>query len=467
MNLKTYLNLYELLEHDKSTREQRRAFGLTHVELQNKPVEQLAKWSNEQIHTLKKPLLSTTVSSYMYGITTILIVLFFILGILSGVGLLSYSGHEPVNIIYFLFVSVFLPILTMFFTFLSMFSVNSNQSILIHISPSFWMEKILLLFPNKFQNIINHSNFELNLDSSVVNWTVIKRSQVLALVFSMGLLVSLFMVISTRDIAFAWSTTLSVTPEAFHNFLQTIAFTWREQFPWAVPSLELIEQSQYYRLGENLSTNMINNASKLGEWWKFLMFATLFYAVFLRVIMFLFSSIGLTKAIKKSLLTLNGSQKLLNDMNEAIITTSAKEKEGNFTSKNVEYNQVLNRFDSSYDSILGWSIDTNRLKVLNDSMHIISPNVCEVGGKNTLMQDRNIVMKSHGEVLLYVEAWEAPDSELKDFIEMLLEKANKIIVAPIGSVAKEYAVENREIDIWSREIYAIDSKKVWLMRSQY
>ena len=66
MNIKSYVNLYELLEVNPSTREENRAFGLTQVTLKNRPVEQLLAWIEKHKESLKKPFLSETFSSYLY-----------------------------------------------------------------------------------------------------------------------------------------------------------------------------------------------------------------------------------------------------------------------------------------------------------------------------------------------------------------------------------------------------------------
>ena len=462
MNLKSYLDLYEVLQSDNTSRDEKRTFGLSHTELKNRPAEQLLKWTELSKQKLKRPLLSDTLTSYLYGITLVLTVITFFIGLFSGVGLLSYSGHEPVNVIYFMAMVILFPLFTMILALISMLRANSTHSMLIHISPAFWMEKILSFFPNRLENSLKENMSELKLNPLIVNWLVIKRAQMLALAFSMGLLFALLGMVSTRDIAFAWSTTLSVTPEAFHHLLQTLSFAWKDLFPWAVPSVELIEQSQYYRLGEKLGDEMISNASLLGEWWKFLAFATLFYAVILRFFMLLLSSAGLKKAIHRSFLTLDGSQKLLNDMNEPIITTSAKEIESDFSSKNIEYTQVVRTFDASYDVVLGWAMDREKLMPLNDSMHVLSPSLFEVGGGNTLLEDNEIINKCQGEVLLYVKAWEPPTMDFVDFLEMLLQKIDKVIVAPVGTPAKAYLAKESEVNVWARKLFMIKSEKIWL-----
>ena len=461
MNLKSYLNLYELLQSDTSSREENRAFALSQVVVKNKPIEQLLAWINEHREKLKKPLLSETFSSTLYGVTLTLVVVAFILGFLSGVGLLSYSGHEPVNVIYFMAMVVFLPLFTMTLTLISMIRANSSQSLLVHISPAFWMEKILYFLPNKIQDDLK----EIKINPLLANWIVIKRSQIIALAFSFGLLLALLGVVATKDIAFAWSTTLSITPEAFHGFLNNLAFPWRGFFPSAVPSIELIEQSQYFRLGDKLSEEMIRNASKLGEWWKFLAFATIFYAIVLRFGMYLFSEFGLSRAIRKSFLTLDGVKRLLSEMNEPIISTHASLKEEQFVQGDMSYAQVLSSLDASYDMVQGWAISKDQLVVMSDSMHVISPKLFEVGGGNSLEEDSEIINMSHGEVLLFVKGWEPPTMDFVDFLEELAGHVDKVVICPVGTTEDGYSAEVKEVDVWARKLSTLNHKKVWLKQS--
>ncbi|GEM_PF-505602 len=462
MNLASYLDLYEVLESDNSTRNERRTFGLSHPELKEDPVEQLSAWANREKLKLKRPLLSETLSSYLYWVTLILSFLTFVLGVVSGIGLLSYNGHEPVNVIYFIAMVVFVPLVTMSLALLSMFRASRSQSMLIHLSPAFWMERIVALLPNKVKDQLKGRFSELKINPLILNWLVIKRSQILALAFSFGLLLALLAMVATRDIAFAWSTTLSVTPEAFHHLLETLSFAWRDFFPWAVPSVELVEQSQYYRLGEKLGDTMISHAALLGEWWKFLLFATLFYAVILRFVMYIISTIGLKKAIERSFMTLEGSKKLLSDMNEVNISTHASTIENNFSSKTVAYTQVIDRFDQSYDMALGWAIDPDKLKLINERMQVIAPNCYEAGGANSLEEDSEVISKCHGEILFYVKAWEPPTMDFMDFLESLLEKADKVIVAPIGTEQQAYVSKERDVNVWARKLFTLNNEKVWL-----
>ena len=456
MNLKSYLDLYELLKNDVSSREERRAFGLSYG-LGKSPLDQVITWTSRYYKKLKSPLLSETFSSYMYGVTMTLVIIAFFLGVFSGITLLSYNGHEPVNVVYFMAMVIVLPLFTMLLTVLSMIRSQSAQSILVHISPAYWLEKMLGLLPNAMQKSIE--TFKIN--PLLSNWIVIKRSQLLAIFFSLGLLLSLLAVVATKDIAFAWSTTLQITPEVLHRYLNLLAFPWREFIPTAVPSLELIEQSQYFRLGDSLSDEMIHNASKLGEWWRFLVFATLFYALFLRFVLYLVSLLGYHLALQKSLMGLEGVNTLLRDMNEPIISTHALhvEKISSAVQKNIQHIQKL---DTSYDVVQGWAIPLSKLTVVIDSMEVITPNILEVGGGNTLEEDSEIVHKSFGEVLLYVKAWEPPTMDFLDYLEILLESVDKVIVCPIGTEEESYKAKAKWVDIWVQKLSLLHNKKLWV-----
>jgi len=460
MNLTSYLNLYELLENDTSSREENRAFGLAHVALKDDSLAQLSTWEDKHKKKLVTPTMGDTLSSYLYGVTLTLSSIALILGLLSGFALLSYSGHEPVNVVYFIAMVVFFPLLTMGLALLSMLRANAARSLLVHISPAFWMEKLLSFLPNSIQDKVK--SFKIN--PLLLNWIAIKRSQVIALFFSLGLLIALVGMVVTKDIAFAWSTTLHVTPEAFHHILQTIAFAWKDWLPSAVPSLELIEQSQYFRLGDKLSEEMISNASKLGEWWKFLSMATLFYAVFLRFLMYLLATLGLDKAIQKSFLTLTGARKLLSEMNEPLISTRAENDESIFIPTKESYGQIVQKLDRAYDIVHGWAIDKNNLVVLSDSLGINAPLFYEVGGANSFDEDNEIIAKSHGEVLFFVKGWEPPTMDFVDYLQVLSNQVNKVIVVPIGTAADNYIIESEDIDVWDRKLTQINEENVWLKR---
>ena len=459
MKLKTYLNLYQLLEIDNSTKSQRRAFGLSNESLKNKPLKQLTLWTNENKHKLKTSFLSTKFLDYMRTVSFVLTILGFIGGFLAGLTLLNYNGQSPVNVIYFIAIAIVFPVLTMFIAFFSMLKARKASSMLVHLSSSYIMEKIVSFLIHKRENI---ENFRLN--PLLNNWIIIKRSQSISLFFSVGLFSALLITVITKDIAFSWSTTLDIDPIEFHSFLSTLAFSWRSWFPSAVPSLELVYQSQYFRLGDSLNADMIANASKLGEWWKFLAFATFFYAIFLRFSMLFLSMLGWHFALNKSILSLDGVDELIRDMNEPSVSLNSKEKEVVYSASRVKSLKVVHTLDGHYDGVQGWAISKEQLYVLNDVMKVDTSFIYSVGGTNTLEEDMEIINKSNGKVLLYVKAWEPPTMDFMDYLEMLVKRAEKVIVVPVGTEVDMFKPKDKLVDVWIRKISLLPTNKVCLCR---
>jgi len=458
MNLKTYIDLHQLLERDNTTEQERRSFGLTYEKIKHDPVAQLAAWVEKYRVKLKQPLLSEKIDLLLYHITLLLIVIAFILGLFSGIGLLSYSGSKPVNLIYFLAMVVFLPLGTMILSLFAMLRANRAKNLLVHISPAFWMEKLVALFSKKHDFLFQSFSF----NPLILNWMVIRRSQILAQAFSIGLLIALLGVVATRDVAFAWSTTLDLSDTQFHAFLNAIAFPWRSWLPSAVPSLELVSQSHYFRLGGRLSEEMVSHAALLGTWWKFLAMATLFYAVLLRLFFYLLSTWGLKRALKKALLTLDGVKLLLKDMNEPLITTHATHNEPDFSQGSTFYSRSLKKLETAYDWVQGWSIPKALLMTVCDTMKVSSSQCDEVGGNNTLDEDREIIDRSEGNVILFVKAWEPPTMDFVDYLVMLSDKVDSVVVVPIGTLQSAFKPAPKEVDVWLRKIAELNKENVWV-----
>ncbi|MDQ7085802.1 MAG: DUF2868 domain-containing protein [Sulfurovum sp.] len=290
---------------------------------------------------------------------------------------------------------------------------------------------------------------------------LIKRAQFVALFFSLGLGLALLLMIATQDIAFAWSTTLQVSPQGFHSVLVCVSSPWSFYFPSAVPSLELIEQSHYFRLGDNLSQKMINDASSLGAWWKFLLCATIFYAIFLRFCLYLLSVLGFQLAITKSILSMEGVKQILEDMNEPIISTHAIESMDSYEVVHTGELQIIDAFRDSYNGVQGWAMPVEKLLVLNDILSINSQVLYEVGGTNSLKVDSEIIAKSQGEILLYVKGWEPPTMDFIDYLEELLIEVDRVTVMPIGTEENSYIPMPKSIEVWSRKLALLEHNKVY------
>ena len=442
MRLDYYINLYELIESKSIGKEENRAFGLENIELKNRPIKALKSWIDRYSNRLNRPTMNEKFHTYMEKINLLSSILGFIFGIFTGIALLSYSGDEPVNVIYFMAMTILFPIFTISLSIFTMFKIKSKHTLLMEIVPYFIKDKV----PN------------INISPIVRNWLIIKRTQMISLFFSIGIFLSFISIIATQDIAFSWSSTLHIDPKSFYNFLHTISFLWRDIFPSAVPSLELINSSHYYRLGDN----SLNNVDILGDWWQFLALSTLFYAIFLRIIVLIISHFGLNKAIEKS--TFNLGKPILMEMYEPLISTTSENKEREFISIDNQYGRIEEDLYDKYSSIQGWSFERDEITVMSDSLNKKSKNYFSVGGANSFDDDERVLEKSSGEIVLFVKSWEPPMMEFIDYLEDLSNKADKIIVYPVGLVEDGYKAKDRDIGIWENKLSLYDDTKVWFKK---
>ncbi len=459
--LQRYIDLKELLASHIGNQKENRDFALGHQTLIKAPVALLAEWTEAHRHRLPLPLLSQRVDRLYFGATLLFLITAFFLGLLAGAGVLGYSGSKPVNILYFLALSLFIPLTTMFFTLLALFQSGSAKNMFVRLSPAYWLENILLFLPKKNREIVE----KISLPSVVVNWSVVHRAQEFGLVFSVGLLLSLLWIISSRDIAFGWSTTLQITPGEFHSFVSTVALPWRDFFQEAVPSLELIEKSRFFRLGGDLGDEMRGNAVLLGEWWKFLAMTTLFYAIVLRFIFFVFTYFGLKRAFAKSLLLIDGAKELLRQMQEPLIETSSTTREEPFeVAKNMKYNSV-SQAQNEYASTIGWALKLQDIDAQNERLGIRSALLHEAGGMLHSTAEEQAVAKSlSGKILLYVKAWEPPTGDFVDFLEALNEsKVSSIEIYPLGEPTRNYQALPQNSDVWRRTISTLENTKIRML----
>lgn len=461
IELEEYIDLLQLTEQKSSSHETNRQYGLVNEQLLDTPVLLLKQWIREHRYLLSNPLISLKFSSYLNRVSALLLLASFLLGIFSGVGLLSYSGHEPVNVLYFLGVVLLLPLITMSMTLWAMIRANQSSNMLIHISPAYWMERIVALLPDKSQELLS----KLHINPQIGNWMTIWRSQLLALGFSLGLFLALLGVVATRDIAFGWSSTLRISPQELHHLFSFVALPWSTILPEALPSLELIEKSHYFRLGGELSVDMIKSASLLGEWWKFLLMSTLFYALFLRLILFFVAGIGLRKALERGALSMDSVREMLREMRTPLITTEAIEHEELLQIDDEIVEVVHTPLDKSFTSVIGWAMDSETIAMHNDRKAIYGEEIYEVGGIHSLESDDQIIESITTDTLLYVKSWEPPTMDFVDFLTLLAKRGEfSITLYPLGIAENGYEATERDYTMWSQKIAGVRLDNVRMKR---
>jgi hypothetical protein len=455
ITLSDYIDIYQILENKESMSAENRSFALKHKELMNFPLTLLNLWRDSRVHLLPYPPYSKDISKLLSSITIFSFFIAFFAGVFSAIGLLHYNGKEPINLLYFFAIVFLFPLLTMGFTSSAMMFANRSHSIMVHISPAYWIEYIIAHLPSKHQDTIS----KIKLNPLISNWLIIYRSQSIALIFSVGLFITLLGSVASSDIAFSWSTTLHITAEELHSFFSIISIPWSEFIPSAVPSLELIEKSHYFRLGGKLDTNLVDNALLLGEWWKFLAMTTLTYSIILRSIFLIVSLYGFQRAINRSVLYMG--RDILREMREPFITTQAKTEERHLVQN---YNGDVDTIDglqNRYPIAIGWALDSDTISEYNKKENISVDDIYEVGGRKSLEDDSDIVSKASGDILFYIKSWEPPTMDFIDFISELSHKdVTNIEIYLIGIKENEFKATSSDFEIWNRKLSLLEDDKI-------
>jgi hypothetical protein len=233
------------------------------------------------------------VSAYYRLAGWILPIVTFIAGAGTAAGLLVYDGRDPVNIMGYLAVLVFLQAALVLLTLVGML-------------PSTWLGGLLRLSGLTggagFQSILRELGYRRagiasmgatlsfrgraalghiaawqTIYAAVERWLLTALTQRAAVAFNVGALVATIYLVTVRALAFAWSTTLEVDTEQMTRILHAIATPWR----WlevAVPSHELVEASRYFP-GRSYDPDL------LGDWWLFLVAALVTYGLLPRIVL--------------------------------------------------------------------------------------------------------------------------------------------------------------------------------------
>jgi len=455
ITLKSYLDLAQLLKAYTGNHEENRLFALA----QNvKGLKLLTLWQERNLYRVTEELDSSKYLHYLMLFTSLFGFFILLVGFFSGFALLSYSGDEPVNVIYLLLVMVGLPLFSMGLSLLSLFTGNIGAKFFNHFSPLYYLEKVVNFLP--FAKKVDFS--ALPFSATLTKWIFLQRLQLFSFLFALGLFLALILTIISKDIAFAWSSTLTIEPIAFQHVLAWLATPWQSFFPSAVPSLELIEVSHYFRLGDTLDPNMVKNADKLGAWWKFLAMATLTYALLLRLVFWVIMKLGLNKQLKKELMALAGVKKLLKEFTTPFVSTQSVKHEEHLELKEEATMATSEELSEVYDALLAWNYAEKTLLLLQDHKRIEAQNIAVVGGRNSFAEDKKIVDGLQGKVLLYVKAWEPPTMDFMDFLEDVLanKEVKEVEVCPLGTSTENYSSRASDMEIWLKKLEQIDSEKL-------
>lgn len=199
-----------------------------------------------------------------------------LVGLIAGfslvAGLLEFQTFGRINLLWFMALAVFAPLV--FWLLGLIVAAGSGSfplwSMVEHRMPQ-WMKNPTL--------------------TTLLRQTAVVLSQQVSLLFAIGMLLAMLLYLLVTDLAFGWSSTLDISPRSLHAMVAMLSWPWQQLWPEAIPTLLLVEQTQYFRS----APGTVTAPAALGQWWRFLLMCLLIYVLLPRVVSYAWQRLKLSR----------------------------------------------------------------------------------------------------------------------------------------------------------------------------
>ena len=258
-----------------------------------------ARWVASLRDGRPRPTLGERIESAYTVTSSVVFVSFVLVGVAVALAVLQFTGDHPINVLVVLGVFVFLQLLNLLVT-LAAFAWS-------RVSPGFLARfPVGVLVRWALARIAGRHNVgrflaRRSLYPKLERWALFRTMQIGAVAFNIGAIATFVAAVSFTDLAFAWSTTLRIGSEGLQRFCELLATPWQSWVPEAVPTLELVQSTQYFRL-ERAYVNApagarVEDAAFAGGWWPFLLMCLLVYGLLPRLLLAVWGGLGMRRAL--------------------------------------------------------------------------------------------------------------------------------------------------------------------------
>lgn len=271
------------------------------------------------------------------------------------------------------------------------------------------------------------------------------------LAFGITGLFTLLVLVVLQDLAFGWSTTLDTGAAGFHHLVRKIAAPWQWLWPAAVPTLELVEASRFFRVGQDTATA----PARWGDWWPFVAMAWSTYVIVPRLLLLGLAGLHLRLRARRLLARHPGMTALHQRMHTPAVDTGADQTQPGWT---LGPEHTAPRPPPPERAlVIRWaSAGTDELAAaLGQPQGIIA----RAGGVQSLDQDRDTIAGVAGQlggriqaVTILTHAWEPPTAELEDFLADAFSAwpgTTTVALLPLGQHHPQ-APTSRQVAQWLR-----------------
>lgn len=236
--------------------------------------------------------------------------------------------------------------------------------------------------------------------------------------FALAGLATLLVMVVVQDLAFGWSTTLDTAAAGYHNLINVVALPWAWLWPGAVPSLELVEATRFFRAAPGTTGA---DPARWGQWWPFVVMLWMTWTVLPRLLLLVLSQVLLRQRARQLLARHPGMQALLYRMETATLDTGSG------------HNDAHDLPDTRTRVKPGILPDTPLMICWAGAgepelpQRLLAPDtrLFKAGGRASLAQDDEVLTQVAAElagqtppaVIVVTRSWEPPTGELHDFLD--------------------------------------------------
>ena len=300
---------------------------------------------------------------------------------------------------------------------------------------------------------------------------LIAGAQIFSVCFFFGALLYFLLRITFSDLAFGWSSTLDITSDSIFTLVNFISAPWREILPEAIPSLQLIEQTRFYRLDDQSPIKA--HPFFFGSWWVFLGSCIFFYGLLPRILLLYFALLIRDIKMADAHMNLPGVTQLLwrlDNMSPQLDSRSDLRAVGSSGSSSAISIADLRLPPQTAFVSWAFNLEAGQLKSLSATETWDESSVFSVATGEEIDEDRTIAQVkalSPKAVCLFVKAWEVPTEEILEFameLEKTLSGSADVFLVPIDPSNSEVlsAGADRQQQIWARKLKSLASNKIVL-----
>lgn len=398
---------------------------------------------------------------------------FLISGATTCAGVLAYDGSMPVNIVNFIAVFVGIEVLLYLLFLINVLpgSIHNKVPLIgdFYRFAGFVFSRIIgtvsnHLYKNKtgsmgqFTAVYNRVKSRHTIYQKIERWTLFSITQLGGFAFSLGALAACAYLITFSDLAFAWNTTLDVTPDFFHKIVTLISAPWAFISKDLVPGMDLVEATRYFRLGGAYSGTH-SSALLVGGWWPFLICILIFYGLIPRFILLVLSRFVLLRTQKKAPFLSSEFDSLHRRLISPIfsIRTESIENGEKKSENKLPVNPESSHFKAEACFLIIWGeIDLSETEIEEIVRAGFKWNIVETyyAGMLDNLKDVETLGRFEGSsrdepVILVAESWEAPGKAVEHFLRILRNNINRdrrIIIGLINRNSESHLVSPQLTD---------------------